>query len=222
MMFKSELEVTSEFHGTEYGGFAILKKSLNKDSVILSCGIGEDASFDMALIEKYGCVIHAFDPTPKSIAWVKATISDPHFVFHEYAVADTDGSIRLYLPKRADYVSASLQPGWHTSDDFVDVVSRRLSTIVKELGLDKIDVLKMDIEGAEYIVLQDYLTDPDNPLPDQLALEFHHFYPEFGLQATKEAINLIKSRGYRLCWVSRSHHELLFVRSHLLKAQLTN
>ncbi len=216
LMFKKELEVSSEFHGTSYGGFAILKNSLDENSVVLSCGIGEDASFDMALIEKYGCSIHAFDPTPKSIAWVKATISDPRFIFHEYAVSDTDGSIRLFLPKRSDYVSASLKAGAHTSKEYIDVASRRISTIAKDLGLDKIDVLKMDIEGAEYTVLKDYFNDTNNPLPAQLALEFHHFYPEFGLQATRDAIRLIKSRGYELCWVSSCHHELLFVHRNFL------
>jgi len=34
-------------------------------AVVYSLGIGEDISFDLALIEKYGARVHAFDPTPK-------------------------------------------------------------------------------------------------------------------------------------------------------------
>ncbi|GIS18490.1 MAG: hypothetical protein CM15mP120_04060 [Pseudomonadota bacterium] len=43
---------------------------------------------------------------------------------------------------------------------------------MRDLGHDHLDVLKMDIEGAEYAVLDDMLQ--SNILPDQLLVEFHH------------------------------------------------
>jgi len=219
LTFAPELSVATECHGTEYGGFAILRDSLDRDSVILSCGIGEDASFDLGLIEKYGCTVHGFDPTPKSVAWVRRTIHEPRFVLHELAVAPEDGIIRLFLPKRPDWVSASLRHGEHTSDDHVDVSARRVATLVAELGVSRVDVLKMDIEGAEYSVLADLLGDPAGVRPEQLAIEFHHFYREFGVEATREAVRLLRENGYRLCWVSPSQHELLFVRREVLAAR---
>jgi hypothetical protein len=38
---------------------------------IYSCGVGEDISFDMAVMNDYDCEIFAFDPTPKSMDWIK-------------------------------------------------------------------------------------------------------------------------------------------------------
>lgn len=216
LTFSPEVSVATEVHGTEYGAFAILRDSLHRDSVILSCGIGEDASFDLGLIEKYGCTVHGFDPTPKSVAWVRSTIREPRFALHEVAVAAEDGTIRLFLPKRTDWVSASLRHGAHTSNDYVDVAARRVATLATELGVRRVDVLKMDVEGAEYSVLADLLGDPAGIRPDQLALEFHHFYREFGVAATRQAVRLLREHGYRLCWVSASQHELLFVRSEVL------
>ena len=200
-----------EFHGTEYGGFALLRDSLTPDAIVLSCGIGEDASFDLAVIDKYACTVHAYDPTPKSVRWVRQSIRDPRFIFHEFAIAPTDGRMQLFLPSHENWVSGSLHPGAHTTNEYVDVASRKLTSILNDIGATKLDVLKMDIEGAEYSVLGDYLNDPSAVLPGQIALEFHHFYPEFGLGATRETMRLLRDHGYLLCWVSPSHHELLFV-----------
>jgi hypothetical protein len=57
--------------GSRYGGWDIVADRINDDSVIYSFGVGEDISFDLELIQNYGVVVHAFDPTPKSIQWVR-------------------------------------------------------------------------------------------------------------------------------------------------------
>ena len=203
------VDLPVEVHGSDYGGFAILRDSLSSGSVVWSCGIGEDASFDMSVIGKYGCVVHAFDPTPRSIAWVRAHVNDTRFQFHDWAISDSDGTLRLYLPREAAWVSASLVSGEHTRGEHIDVPARRLAAIRHELGVP--DVLKMDIEGAEYSVLRDLLTGPDCFFPRQLALEFHHFWPAFGLDTTRQALALLHAAGYRIAWVSPTHHELLLV-----------
>ena len=56
--------------GTEYGAHTVCRDGLSANSVVYSFGVGEDASFDLELIGRFGCTIHAFDPTPRSIAWV--------------------------------------------------------------------------------------------------------------------------------------------------------
>jgi len=203
------VDVPVEFHGTEYGGFAILRDSLSSSSVVWSCGIGEDASFDASVIAKYGCTVHGFDPTPRSIAWVRANVTDSRFHLHEWAISDTDGTLRLYLPRETEWVSASLLAGNHTRDEHIDVPTRRLATIRRDLGVP--DVLKMDIEGAEYTALHDLLRGPSPFFPKQLALEFHHFWPAVGLAKTREALSLLSSSGYKIAWVSPTHHELLLV-----------
>jgi FkbM family methyltransferase len=213
LTFRPEVALATEFHGTAYGGWAILANSLTAESVVLSFGVGEDASFDLSLIQKYRCDVHAFDPTPKSIAWVRAAIRDEHFRFLPIALSHSDEQLRLYLPKRADYVSASVTPGLSRSGDVIDVPARRLLTLAGELGLSRIDLLKMDIEGAEYGVIADLPHTPERLLPRQLLVEFHHFFPEIGVLATRKAIAALRSQRYRIAWVSPSHHELLFVRT---------
>jgi len=54
----------------------------------------------------------------------------------------------------------------------------------------KIDLLKMDIEGAEYSVLKDM--ESVNIRPKQLLIEFHHRFPNVGIGETKKAIRIVK------------------------------
>jgi hypothetical protein len=65
------LNVNMQKYGSNYGGWVVATDYLNKDFVIYSFGVGEDVSFYLDIISKYGLTVHAFDPTPRSIDWVK-------------------------------------------------------------------------------------------------------------------------------------------------------
>jgi FkbM family methyltransferase len=208
------LEVTTatEFHGTVYGGWAILKGSLDADSIIYSFGVGEDASFDLSLIGKYGCRVHAFDPTPKSADWVAENIQDGRFVFEKSALADHDGTIRLYLPRDPRHVSASLVAGSRTAaENHFAAPCYRLESILNRLGHSRLDVLKMDIEGAEYSVLQNILASHSLAKPRQLLVEFHHWMHPFSVADTRKTLAELNHADYRVAWISGSGHEVLFI-----------
>src|SRR6202008_4156450 len=56
--------------GTEYGSQTVCDSVLKPGAIVYSFGVGEDASFDLELIRQFDCEVYAFDPTPRSIAWV--------------------------------------------------------------------------------------------------------------------------------------------------------
>lgn len=200
-----------EFHGSEYGGWAVLSDSLNATSIVYSFGVGEDASFDLSLIEKYGCRVHAFDPTPKAAQWVADNIRNERFIFEPVALSDRDGTLRLFLPLDPTHVSASLVVGSRTGTAFFDAPCQRFQTICRRLGHARVDVLKMDIEGAEYLVLREILSDSGGIRPAQLLVEFHHWMKPFTRHDTEDAVALLRQLRYSPVWRSESGHELLFV-----------
>jgi hypothetical protein len=64
-----------QWYGNDYGGFYICPillapppRTHNKKIIVYSCGVGEDISFDIAIMHDCDCEVFAFDPTPKSIA----------------------------------------------------------------------------------------------------------------------------------------------------------
>jgi FkbM family methyltransferase len=92
----------------------------------------------------------------------------------------------------------------------VELPVQRLTTIMRDLGHDKINLLKMDIEGAEYSVLADLLA--SHIRVDQLLVEFHHRFPEVGVNKTRSAIKALNAAGYRIVNVSPSGEEFGFLR----------
>ena len=103
-----ELDVPSIFLGTDYGGYEVVPELLTTDSVVYSVGLGEDISFDLGLIERFGCAVHGFDPTPRSLAWLAAQALPPGFSIHGFGLAEFDGTASFVPPKNPAHVSHSV------------------------------------------------------------------------------------------------------------------
>jgi len=80
---------------------------------------------------------------------------------------------------------------------------------MQELGHSHIDILKMDIEGAEYDVIEDIRL--SNIRPKQLLVEFHHRFPNIGISKSKQAISNLRKMGYQLFSISTSGEEFSFI-----------
>ncbi len=196
--------------GSAYGGWKIITDRIGTSSIVYSFGVGEDASFDLSLVERFGCRVHAFDPTPKSIEWVRSQHFVEQFVLHEYGLANVDGELTFNPPENATHVSYTILDRPATCSRAIRFPVKKLQTIMDLLGHTRIDILKLDIEGAEYGVIQDL--HQGNVRPDQILVEFHHRFPGVGIAKTQAAIVQIKEMGYALFAVSSSGEEFSFVR----------
>lgn len=190
----NEVSAKSIFLGTEYGGYAVLPDLVPKGALVYSAGIGEDISFDRALIDRFGCIVHGFDPTPRSLAWLATQELPPGFSVHGYGIAGYDGTASFAPPKNPAHVSHSTLAG-HDGER-IEFPVKRLRTVLGELGHERLDILKLDIEGSEYEVLDDLLATV--PLPRQLMVEFHHGVAGVPLERTEASLDKLRSAGYRV------------------------
>lgn len=208
LFVRRDLVCRTQRLGSDYGGWVIAADTLNRSSIVYSGGVGEDITFDLELIKAYGCVVHAFDPTPRSIEWVKKQSLPENFVLHEFGLADVDGSASFNLPENPTHVSHSMRRRPSTKWPTLQCPVRRVSTAMSQLGHTHIDLLKMDIEGAEYEVLEDLII--SGIYPTQLLVEFHHRFPGIGSSKTKSALSLLRRAGYQLFFISESGEEYCF------------
>ena len=196
------------------GGWWFSPENFNKDSIVYSLGVGDEIDFDLAIIEQFGVEVFAFDPTPSSIDMLDKSKLPERFHFHPWAVTAADGSLKFYPRLKKDGTKSDVMftmiPEEETKDDVIEVPAYSLSTIVKKLGHDRIDVLKMDIEGAEYEVLDGLLESPVKPT--QLLVEFHHRFVENGLERTYEIISRLREAGYQVFAISEIGREISFLR----------
>lgn len=207
---KRNVKIEAVWYGNEYGGFYVYPSLLNNNSIVYSFGIGEDISFDREVMIKHSCSVYAFDPTPKSILWVNSQKITSNFFFYPFGLSVKTGLETFYLPKNNAYVSGSTLSLQNVDTlEPISVPMKKFSDIVLELNHHTIDVLKMDIEGSEYAVLNDILT--SSVIIKQICIEFHHRMFKNGASKTRESIRLLKENGFELFAFSDANEELSFI-----------
>lgn len=204
---------TLKLGGPAYGSWTICPNCINRGGLVYSFGVGEDIKWDLAMIERFGVTVHAFDPTPRSINWVKQQTLPDNFIFHEYGIAAYDGLARFYPPENPEWVSHTLLDRQATAKQSIEVPVRCLKTIMSDLEHERVDLIKMDIEGAEYKVVGDML----NAIPPaggakQILIEFHHRFVGKGVGPTSACIRALKKNGFHSFFISSSTEDWSFVR----------
>jgi len=208
-----QIELPKELLGGEkYGGWNICPNGITKDSIVYSFGVARDASFDLAIIEKYGVKVFAFDPTPFSINWVKSQKLPIEFNFYGYGIANYDGTIKFYPPdpEHPKDGSHTILYKKETANKAIEVEVHKLRTIMNMLGHNKIDILKMDIEGSEYSVIDDIISSGIDI--KQILVEFHTIFKGAGIFKTKRAINSLNKAGFKIFDASPNEAEYSFIR----------
>jgi FkbM family methyltransferase len=143
--------------GTAYGGWIVPTRLIDATWRCYNGGVGEDVSFDTGLIERFGCTVFAFDPTPRAVAYAAPIAErEPRFRFVPVGLWSTDTNLRFYAPRNPEHVSHSALNLQQTNEWFEARV-RSIPSLMAELQHASIDLLKVDIEGAEHTVLASML-----------------------------------------------------------------
>lgn len=212
---KKDIKCNSDWYGSDYGGFFMNPDSLNKESIIYSFGLGQDISFDKAAIARHQCKVFGFDFTPKSIEWLNKQELPGNFTFYNYGIGSESGLVTFFMPKNENHVSGSIINNKIVNQqNKIQVPVKCISDIVIDLNHTAIDVIKMDIEGAEYDVLPGILN--SNIQIGQFLIEFHHKTLKNGIAKTRELINLLHNDGFELFAISPSSNELSFINKKML------
>ncbi|MFN8301079.1 MAG: FkbM family methyltransferase [Saprospiraceae bacterium] len=186
--------VKTERLGSPYGGWIVPENWFDRHSICYLVGAGEDISFDLALVARYQSRAWIIDPTPRAEnhfeRWKNQTeIGQPgecstcpggHYppfpadligqiTFCPVGLWNEDTTLRFFAPRNEAYVSHSLV-NLQRSEKHIEVPVKKLGTLMKELGHSRIDLLKIDVEGAEYQVLEAMLA--DNIEVDVLCIEY--------------------------------------------------
>jgi len=214
---KKDISIDVERYGNSHSAWTFYPELLNENSIVYSFGVGDDISFDLALINNFELCIHAFDPTPRSVDWINSQKLPQEFKFHPVGLADYNGKAKFNPPQNPEHISATMLPRPETSNLSYKVEVRSLKSIMIELGHRQVDLLKMDIEGAEYQVI-DHMK-AKNIKPAQLLIGFHHHFENVGAKKTVNAVKLLRQMGYLVFYISETGEDISFLRKDLLPSQ---
>jgi FkbM family methyltransferase len=214
--FGATYKCNKKWYGSSYGGFYLNPDKLTSNSIVYSFGIGKDLTFDQKVIQKHNCKVFGFDPTPKSIDYVGKLKISPLFYFSNFGISTSTGSEKFYLPRNKHAVSGSMAINeYMDQSNFIEVQMKNFKDIASGFGHEYIDVVKMDIEGSEYTVIETVI---NSGVPIcQLLVEFHDRFFDTSEFKSKEVVKFLNNKGFEIFGVSLGYEEVSFINTNIAK-----
>jgi FkbM family methyltransferase len=206
------ISLPTVYLGSDHAGYSIFPNNLNSKSIVYSFGLGDDISFDLDIIERFGCSVFGSDPTPKSIEYLKKLELPELFKFYEYAIADYNGEIKLFFPKNQQHVSLLSGNDGQRDGRSQIFPCVTLKSFMALNNHQHIDLVKMDIKGPEFSIIKQLIE--NNISFDQLIVEFTpEIFPN-GKQLVEETIDLLSDHGYYVFCVSDDGRNISIARDN--------
>ncbi|MFT5487397.1 MAG: FkbM family methyltransferase [Paracoccaceae bacterium] len=182
-------------------------RRLEASSVIVDLGASL-GFFSREMNELFGCRCHAVEALPENYALIEESSS---VTSHHLAICGTNGPVTIHSVAEG-FASASidLMPG-QNSRDTIQVDGITLGGLMLRLNLDRVALLKVDIEGAELAMF--YAAD-DATLQrmDQITVEFHDFMDPGQTVEVKKIIARLRGLGFwSIKFTRRFHGDVLFL-----------
>jgi FkbM family methyltransferase len=193
--------------GTRYGGWWVDQRAVAADPLLIDCGLGLDISFPTAFLARFGGTVVGIDPNPESLRYCRANCPTGMEIWDGAFWLRAGESMTFHLPRGreqlplgADGVSGSLidSHSYVAAGDRIVTTTTSLEEVLARKGRAGCDVLKLDIEGAEYDVLADLCDRGLIARTRQLLVEFHDGETHHVLAETEAMIRRLEQAGFEL------------------------
>jgi FkbM family methyltransferase len=212
--------------GTPYGGWTFAAVPELRGCVAISCGLGEDASFDVEFASAFDADMLLVDPTPRAVqhfreienrlgkprerpyapggkqpaeAYDLTRLRKGQLKLVDKAVSDSVGVVRFYAPRDPEHVSHSIvnfQNDYSESTPYIEVESVDFASLLSMVDAARLQLVKFDIEGAEIRVLEQMLSQGIKPA--QICIEFDELgaRTRLGQEHFEKSHRLLTRNGY--------------------------
>ena len=193
----------------------VYRPDLSSSSVVIDAGCSYQADFSVCLIGRHGVRSFGVDPTRKHRQALKRLEAEypGRFQHLSCAIAASDGTLTFHESR--DNESGSLFTDHvnvlRDETTSYDVEALTLGTLLRRVGVESVDILKLDLEGAEYDLFERLTPEELRPFR-QVFVEFHHHaVGHFGEADTRRLVARVAGFGFRT--FSVDDHNYLFYRA---------
>lgn len=196
--------------GTKYGGWWIDATALAPSPLLIDCGLGRDISFPAAFLARFGGAVVGIDPNPESLAYARLHCPAGMHIVAKALWTKAGETLTFNMPREqralpagADGISGSLieSHAYVKGGDRLAVTTTTFDEVLRDSQRTECDILKLDIEGAEYNVLEALCVSRDLAKVKQLLVEFHHRATHYTAADTDAAVTRVQQVGFRLMHV---------------------
>lgn len=149
-----------------------LNYELNGNSLIVDVG-GYFGNWSEKIIKKYNCKAIILEPIKEYYESIKVKFGDtPNIKVLNYGLFSKNLKTNITI----DGDSSSI---FKKSEDNQEVTLTCFLDFIEQNKIDKIDLIKIDIEGSEYDLLEDILTNDYHHKINNLQIQFHTYIEDF-------------------------------------------
>lgn len=188
----------------------ILPDIVSPGSVVVDCGANV-GRFSLEMIRRFGCLCYAIEASPDTFREIPAT---ENLYRYNFALCRADKLVTMSIDE--DTTRSTIKSG--SKENTVTVQGGRLGEfLASEVSGKVVDVVKMDIEGAELEVIAS-LEDDHIRRVGQWTIEFHDFMGMMSVSDVDQCVSRIVGLGfYELYWSKRRNNaDVLLVNKNRL------
>jgi len=208
MSFRMKLQ---RFQIDRVHGHTVLKNFLNRTGKVIDLGMN-NGDFARIMDGRYGCLVIGVEANPVLATEISRLNG---VVCKNAAISALDGFVKFSIDEENPEASGIVPDSTPLSKTVIVVPSMSLSTLVREAEAEQIDLLKIDVEGAELDVIE--TTDPEIfQRCTQIAIEFHSFIYPSHAERIEKAIALLSELGFHCTDFSTNRSDVLFINRHMI------
>jgi len=174
---------------------------LDTESVVFDLG-GYLGDFSEEINDKYGCFVHLFEPS--KIFYENCNqrfINNNKIKCYNYGLSNKDGIFNLSNDLNASSINENINKEFSQQ-----VVVKKIESVFQELKIDHIDLIKINVEGSEFEILEDLISSGYISIINNLQIQFHEFAPNSWKLRDDIRIKLTKTHdeiwNYPFVWES--------------------
>lgn len=174
---------------------------LTRDSIVFDLG-GYKGDFAADINEKYGCFVYLFEPVEAFyLECLYRFKNNEKIKCYNYGLGNRNSSFLISNNNDSTSLIRNLE-----SDSVTKVQIKSFADEMSTLGIPHIDMLKINVEGSEFIILPDIISKKIISKINYLQIQFHNFFPNSEILRNEIRLKLSETHeeewNYPFVWES--------------------
>ncbi|ASU34138.1 FkbM family methyltransferase [Mucilaginibacter xinganensis] len=151
---------------------------LNNSSVVMDLG-GYEGQWANEIFIKYNCTVYVFEPYLPYAEGIELRFKDNSKIkVFAVGLGKTDADETLHISANRSSLFKKEGPKSEAAADYTTTIKIVKATdFIKQHGIDVISLMKINIEGGEYDLLEELIDEGTIQKIENIQVQFHDFFP---------------------------------------------